>query len=183
LGEKAGLEKGHAMSEKKFKIGDRVRYVGNGTKKLHGEVGVINRIPGPTVNLADVIFDNGRSFLNIQFASLEKIKDKKNPHRKTIKIVVRREGDGYRVKEVDALEENDLPDEYLDSDEVPWVAKKGETILHVNTGGSCIYVCAGRKLTKDQADRIRIACKQAGKRLHEINKRKREAEKTETWEW
>jgi hypothetical protein len=183
------------MSEKKFKIGDKVRYVGDRTKELRGEVGVINGILGPSVSLADVIFDNGQSFLNIPFTSLEKIKDKKNSPHKTIKIVVRREGAGYRVKEVDALSENNpklhgeyflgYPRVYLTNKQLAICSRTASVgaKYYDSQGHYKRYISKGDFLFQHEAKAIKFLCEQAAKRLREINKRKRETEKTETWEW
>ena len=166
------------MSEPKFKVGDRVRYVEGTWWFLQGMKGIIRSIPGSGVNSADVTFDDGTTMVNIPFTALEKTK----PRHKKITIKVKHEGDGYRVLEVDALRRDELPTEYLTGR--PCVVMHwDELAITTIYGKDSYYLRKGRYLTKKDEQILRETCAEAGKRLHEINKRKREEAKIETWEW
>jgi hypothetical protein len=109
-------------------------------------------------------------------------------HKKiTIKVLPIEHGyirSGYKILDVDALGVDELPKEYIKNNPHVFLYRAVKKTLMVNAGDGCIYqVQAGDTYSSSEMNKIRNTCNQAGKRLHEINKRNREKAKIETWEW
>ena len=169
------------MSEPKFKIGDKVR-----CKNISG----IFTIEGLSERGEPRYFLSAPHLQNPFIASeseLGPIEDTPKPCHKKIIIKVKliepvQLLDGYEVVEVDALSWDELPDEYKNG--FPRVFKyQVSDELHVADKDKAFILEEERFLTTQEWAKIKSICAAAGKRLHDINKRKREKAKIETWEW
>jgi hypothetical protein len=167
------------MSEPKFKVGDKVRH---------------KQPMACTIKSLGMKIDGEQSYLvsglgGLKFiaseSALKPIEDTPKPCHKKITIKTRREKNGYRVLEVDALSHYELPDEYLDGCPRAYLGSDlaGGRLDVIDKKNALDFITAGFLYSPPEFLELKAICAAAGKRLHDINKRKREEAKIETWEW